>query len=150
MIAAIIQARMSSTRLPGKVVAPIVGRPMLALQIERVRRARKLDRIVVATSSSADDDKIATLCAEIGTECYRGSLENVLDRYYDAACFIGAGSIVRLTADCPLTDPDLALERPPDRSPRRLLAHDQSAPVPRTASRWCPVARCSLGSGRST
>jgi spore coat polysaccharide biosynthesis protein SpsF len=107
MIAAIIQARTSSTRLPGKVVASILGRPMLDLEIERIRRARRLDHIAVATSRETDDDEIDTLCQEIGIDCHRGSLENVLERYLDAAKAIGATRIVRLTADCPLADPDV-------------------------------------------
>lgn len=98
---------MSSTRLPGKVLAPIVGRPMLARQVERVRRARRLDRVAVATSRRPDDDGLVVLCEQIGIDCYRGSLENVLERYYNAASGFGARSIVRLTADCPLSDPEV-------------------------------------------
>jgi spore coat polysaccharide biosynthesis protein SpsF len=104
MILGILQARMSSTRLPGKVLEPILGRPMLARQIERLGRSRRLERLVVATSQAADDDPIAGLCKELGLECARGSLEDVLDRFYQAALPFGPGHVVRLTGDCPLAD----------------------------------------------
>ena len=108
MILAIIQARMSSTRLPGKVLKPIVGRPMLDLQLERLKRARAIDRLVVATSDQADDDPIAALCEELGIGVFRGSLSDVLARYCGALQEFGpADHVVRLTADCPLADPDV-------------------------------------------
>lgn len=96
---------MSSSRLPGKVLAPILGRPMLALQLERLRRATRLDALVVATSEGSDDDAIADCCTELGIAVHRGALDNVLDRYYQAALRFEATAIVRLTADCPLADP---------------------------------------------
>lgn len=102
---AIIQARMSSTRLPGKVLKPILGQPMLALQIERTRRARQFDHLLVATSEGDDDDAIVKLCGKLGVECFRGSLEDLLDRYYQAALPHRPKHVVRLTADCPLADP---------------------------------------------
>lgn len=98
---------MSSTRLPGKVLAPLAGQPMLARMIERVQRAQCLDQIVVATSREDEDNEVAVLCEEMEIECYRGSLKNVLERYSDAARSVGADLIVRLTADCPLTDPSV-------------------------------------------
>ncbi len=107
MIVGVLQARTGSRRLPDKVLAPILGRPMLARQVERLRRARRLERLVVATSNDASDDRIETLCGEIGIDCHRGSLDDVLDRVYRAACASGATQIVRLTADCPLADPSL-------------------------------------------
>ncbi len=108
MVLAILQARMSSTRLPGKVLRPILGRPMLALQIERLRLAKTLSRIVVATSTGAQDDPIAALCDDIGADCFRGPLEDVLARFIGALDAFGpAEHFARLTADCPLTDPDL-------------------------------------------
>ena len=105
MIAAILQARVSSTRLPGKVLMPILGRPMLLLQIERIRRARRVDRLLVATSTDPSDDAVEKLCREQHIACSRGSLTDVLDRYYRAALPLHAEHIVRLTGDCPLADP---------------------------------------------
>lgn len=103
-IVAILQARMSSTRLPGKVLAPILQRPMIEHQIERIRRARSLDRLVVATTVNAEDDAIADNAIRLGVECFRGSLHDVLDRYYNAACHYAADTVIRLTGDCPLAD----------------------------------------------
>lgn len=107
MILAILQARTSSTRLPGKVLMPILGQPMLARQIERVRRARRIDRLVVATSSEASDDAVAALCHQLGVARFRGSLDDVLDRFYKAAAPYRPAHVVRLTGDCPLADPHL-------------------------------------------
>ena len=103
----ILQARVSSSRLPGKVLKPILGRPMLLHQLDRVRRARSLDALVVATSTEPDDDAIETLCASAGVGCFRGSLNDVLDRFYQAARSYDAQIIVQLTGDCPLADPAL-------------------------------------------
>ena len=105
MILAILQARMSSTRLPGKVLKPIMGQPMLELQIERVSRCKGLDRIIVATSTHDEDSAIVQLCKGLGIGFYRGDLNNVLDRYYRAARQFGADHVVRITGDCPLIDP---------------------------------------------
>jgi glutamate-1-semialdehyde 2,1-aminomutase/spore coat polysaccharide biosynthesis protein SpsF len=102
---AIIQARMSSSRLPGKVLADIAGRPMLQRVVERVRRARLVDEVVVATSTSPADDAVAALCAAWAIPCSRGDERNVLDRYRRAADASGADVVVRITADCPLIDP---------------------------------------------
>ena len=107
MIAAILQARMSSTRLPGKVMKKILGKPMILLQIERILRAEKLDNLVVATSEHKSDDEIQELCRKNNIDCYRGSLNDLLDRYYKAATEFKVESIVRLTADDPLVDPIL-------------------------------------------
>lgn len=107
MILAILQARLSSTRLPGKVLRPILGAPMLLKQIERVRRARCIDRLVLATSDDPSDDAIEKLCHENGIECFRGSLNDVLDRFYQAAKDKSPDYVVRLTGDCPLIDPDI-------------------------------------------
>lgn len=104
-IVALLQARCSSSRLPNKVLADILGQPMLARQIERVRRATSLDQLVVVTSTAAEDDAIESLCAAIGVACFRGSLDDVLDRFYQAARAYQASDIVRLTGDCPLADP---------------------------------------------
>jgi spore coat polysaccharide biosynthesis protein SpsF len=103
----ILQARMSSSRLPGKVLKPILGRPLLQHQIDRVRRAASLDSLVVATSIDASDDPIAALCEQAGVACFRGSLSDVLERFHQAASFYQAQTIVRLTGDCPLVDPSI-------------------------------------------
>ena len=112
-VVALLQARTTSTRFPGKVLKPILGVPMLARQIERVRRAKLIDNLVVATSDDESDNDIACLCHSIGVDVHRGSLLDVLDRMTQAARFYEADWIVRLTGDCPLTDPgviDAAIE----------------------------------------
>lgn len=107
MIVAILQARMSSSRLPGKVLKPIVGKPVLELQIERLKRCQRLDKLVIATSIEASDDPLAQLCNDLDVECFRGDLDDVLKRFRDAANHYEAQHVVRLTGDCPLTDPSL-------------------------------------------
>lgn len=107
MILGIIQARMSSQRLPGKVLALVQGKPMVLRQIERLRRAQRIDQLVVATSVNTEDDPVAALCESEGIVCSRGSLENVLDRFFQAAVTFEPDAVVRLTADCPLADPEL-------------------------------------------
>ena len=107
MILTIIQARMTSQRLPGKVLRTILGRPMLELQIERILRCKKIDQLIVATSINQEDDPIETLCQKIETPCFRGDLANVLDRFYQAARQYNPQHVVRLTGDCPLADPML-------------------------------------------
>ena len=98
---------MTSTRLPGKVLRPILGRPMLSFQIERLRRVRGLDALVVATTVRSTDDPIVAFCEHEGIACTRGSEEDVLARYFDAATRFEATDIVRLTSDCPLLDPQV-------------------------------------------
>lgn len=105
-VLAVLQARMSSTRLPGKVLMPLAGAPMIVRQIERVSRARRIDRLVVATSVNPEDDAIERVCRREGIGVCRGDLENVLGRFLDAIGEYGpADHVVRLTADCPLADP---------------------------------------------
>jgi spore coat polysaccharide biosynthesis protein SpsF len=103
---AIVQARMSSTRLPGKVLADVEGEPLLALQLRRLERASRIGRIVVATSDDRSDDAVAELARAVGVGVHRGPLDDVLTRFVGAARG-HRGPIVRLTGDCPLTDPEL-------------------------------------------
>jgi spore coat polysaccharide biosynthesis protein SpsF len=104
---AVIQARMGSTRLPGKVLMPVAGRPLLWHIIHRATRCRRVDRVMVATSDDAGDDPLAAFCREQGTLCIRGPLLNVLERYRMAAEATGAGTLVRITGDAALIDPGL-------------------------------------------
>ncbi len=103
----ILQARVSSSRLPGKALKPLLGQPMLARQIERLHRVEGWSKLVVATSTDRSDDAVADLCQTLGIGCHRGSLEDVLARFWQAARAEQASHIVRLTGDCPLTDPAL-------------------------------------------
>lgn len=107
MIVGILQARMGSTRLPGKVLMEILGRPLLQLQIERLKRSKLMDQLVVATTESPLDNAVENLCSLIEVPCFRGSENDVLDRYYQAARKYDADYIVRLTGDDPLSDPEL-------------------------------------------
>lgn len=105
LVLAVLQARVSSTRLPGKVLKPILGQPMLARHIERLRRSQCIDKLIVATSGDSSDDPVAALCDRLGLSCFRGSLNDVLDRVYRAALPYKPQYLVRLTGDCPLADP---------------------------------------------
>jgi spore coat polysaccharide biosynthesis protein SpsF len=120
---------MSSTRLPGKVLEDLCGAPMILRQIERVRRARRIDRLVVATSDQASDDVLAQVLQAAGVDVFRGPLDNVLARFLGALVAFPADHVVRLTADCPLADPEvidatiaLHLESRADYTPNRLAA----------------------------
>jgi spore coat polysaccharide biosynthesis protein SpsF len=104
---AIIQARMSSSRLPGKVLMDITGQPMLQHVIERSLLAKSVDQVVLATTSDPADDILEQFCQKQAASCYRGSPADVLDRFYQASLLFQADVIVRLTADCPLLDPEL-------------------------------------------
>lgn len=104
-IVAIIQARTGSTRLPSKVLRPILGEPMLARMLERVKRAASLDAIVVATTDKPGDDAVAALAKSCGVGVFRGDEDDVLDRTYRAAKEAKADVIVGLTGDCALHDP---------------------------------------------
>jgi glutamate-1-semialdehyde aminotransferase/spore coat polysaccharide biosynthesis protein SpsF (cytidylyltransferase family) len=106
-VLAVVQARMGSTRFPGKTLADLCGRPMLWHVVERAKSAAGVDAVMVATSTSPADDPIATFCTESGVPCFRGSENDVLDRFYRAAVERHAGTIVRITADCPLVDPQV-------------------------------------------
>ncbi|MBN2329416.1 MAG: glycosyltransferase family protein [Candidatus Omnitrophica bacterium] len=104
-ISAIIQARMGSTRLPGKVMKSINGRPMLHWVVSRLQKSRFLTSVVVATPDTPENDDIEDWCRMESVNCFRGSESNVLDRYYEAAKAHHADQVVRITSDCPLIDP---------------------------------------------
>jgi GTP:adenosylcobinamide-phosphate guanylyltransferase len=173
-VLAIIQARMSSSRLPGKVLRDLGGKPMLERVISRGSRARHINGLVGATTVDSTDDPIADFCAQHGTPVFRGSLYDVMDRYYQCALQNGADVIVRITADCPLIDPqeidrviaailegdcDFAANRCPRRksAPARLEWTPRCAVLPRwnkpgrmlpkslNASTSCPTCTTRLG-----
>ena len=102
-----IQARIRSIRLPGKVMLPIMGRPMLELMIERLRRVKQINAVVVATTTDRSCDIIETLASRLGVGCYRGSEEDVLDRVLQASRAAQADLIVETTGDCPVIDPEV-------------------------------------------
>lgn len=104
MVLAILQARCSSHRLPNKVLKPLLGRAMVLREIERLSHSQHIDRLVLATSVDASDDPLCALAEEAGANIYRGSLDDVLDRYHACAAEYGADHIVRVTGDCPLID----------------------------------------------
>ena len=102
--AAMIQARCGSSRMPNKVLKEISGKPELQWVIERVRRSRLMDEVIVVTSIEKDNLPLIKLCAELGVRVFAGSEEDVLDRYYQAAKLLKPEYVVRITADCPLFD----------------------------------------------
>ena len=104
---AIIQARMGSTRLPGKVLKNIGGETMLARVVRRTQQAKTLDEVLVATSIDATDEPVVTECNKLEVPVFRGAEDDVLDRYYRAALAYRAQTIVRVTSDCPLIDPGM-------------------------------------------
>jgi spore coat polysaccharide biosynthesis protein SpsF len=104
---AIIQARMGSSRLPGKVLKKLGRATVLSNVVERVRRSRRINDVAVATTREPADAEIVQECSNAGITIFRGSTEDVLDRYYEAALQLKAEVVVRITADCPLIDPDL-------------------------------------------
>ena len=106
-VVAIIEARMTSTRLPGKVLFKVCGKPLLGHLIERLKRARRLDDIVVATSENKSDDPISKLASDMNVGCYRGSEHDVLNRVLSAAITFNADTIVEITGDCPALDPQV-------------------------------------------
>lgn len=136
-VAAVIEARMSSHRLPGKVMLHAGGKPLLEFLIERLRRARSLDDIVVATSTNAADDTIVGLCEKISVPFFRGSEENVLERVCGAASFVEAETIVEITGDCPLVDPVLVDEA--------VAVFRESYPKTRYVSNGAPEGNAPIG-----
>lgn len=104
-IIVIIQARMGSTRLPGKVMKKIANKTVLNHVVNRVSMSKKIDKVVIATTENIEDDAIVKECENIGISYYRGSQDNVLSRYYNVAKEENADIVIRITSDCPLIDP---------------------------------------------
>lgn len=107
MVLGILQARVSSTRLPEKVLLPLLGKSMIIRQIERLKRIRNIDKLILATSVDPSDDRLVEVCSLEGIDCFRGSLDDVLDRFYQAALTYKPDYVIRLTGDCPLADPEV-------------------------------------------
>jgi len=107
MTAIFIQARMSSSRLPGKVLLDLSGKPVLRWVVDRCLKARFGAQVVVLTSTERDDDVIASYCKSEGIDCFRGPLEDVLERFYLAAEYYNVTNFVRITADCPFVEPTI-------------------------------------------
>jgi spore coat polysaccharide biosynthesis protein SpsF (cytidylyltransferase family) len=110
MILAIIQARMGSSRLPGKVLRPVDGKPMLGIMCGRVLKSRLIDQLAIATTTESSDDGVERLAESMGLPCHRGSVDDVLERFSEAADRFGSGreaTLIRLTGDCPYMDPAL-------------------------------------------
>jgi spore coat polysaccharide biosynthesis protein SpsF (cytidylyltransferase family) len=123
---AFIQARMTSSRLPGKVLEPIGGVPSVEFMVRRARRARRLDDVMVVTSTDGSDDALATALERASIRCFRGDLQDVLARFAAAAAAFDAREVVRLTGDCPLIDPAI-IDRVVDA--RRLAAADYASNI---------------------
>ena len=104
---AIVQARMGSTRLPGKVLLNLEDKTVLEHVVKRVKFSKLIDDVIIATTINKDDLRIVELCANIGISIYCGSEDDVLDRYYQAAKLFKADNIVRITSDCPVIDPKI-------------------------------------------
>ncbi len=118
-VVASIEARMGSSRLPGKVLKDINGKPALRRLIDRLRMCRKVDEVVVATSTNQGDDVLADWCKTNNVLCYRGSENDVLDRVVGAQKFVESDIVVEITGDCPLTDPEIV-----DMGVETFLAHN--------------------------
>jgi spore coat polysaccharide biosynthesis protein SpsF len=143
-IFAIVQARMGSTRLPGKVLKPLGGRPMLSHLLERLQTAQTLTGVVVATSTLPEDEVIVQFAESCGVTAFTGSAQDVLARYVGAAKAVRADVIARITADCPLNDPQTV-----DRAIRHFLAHDFDIVIEaddknKVSPRGLDVAVCSM------
>lgn len=117
-IVAIVQARLGSTRLPGKVLMEVLGKPLLGYLIDRVKTAKLIHEVVVATTTLKNDDQIALFCEQMHVPCFRGSVDDVLERFLGAAQMLSADVIVRITGDCPLMAPEVI-----DKVVSRYLSH---------------------------
>jgi spore coat polysaccharide biosynthesis protein SpsF len=106
-VVAMVQARIGSTRLPGKVLKDLAGETMLARVVERLRHANRVDELLVATTDRPEDDAIVDECRRLSVLVSRGDQHDVLDRYFKAAQYVSADVVVRITADCPLIDPEI-------------------------------------------
>ena len=104
---AIVQARMGSSRFPGKVLKEINGKYLIQILLYRLSLSKKIDKIVLATTKKAEDDKLANEVNKLGFDVFRGSENNVLSRYYNAAKKYQPDTIIRVTGDCPIIDPEL-------------------------------------------
>lgn len=124
-VVGIIQARTGSTRLPGKVLLEVAGRPLLQHVIDRVLAARLIHEVIIATTTKQADDAISILAKQAGVGVFRGSEDDVLERYYHAAQACGADVVVRVTSDCPLLDPQTL-----DQVILRFLDAQRSPPRP--------------------
>ena len=132
-VVAIIQARIGSSRLPGKVLEDLAGQSMLARVINRTSRADTIDEVIVATTTRPEDDVIELMCRAWGNHCFRGSSYDVLDRYYQTAVAFGADVIVRITSDCPLIEPEII-----DRTVKGFLSCSGADYVSNTLERTYP------------
>ncbi|HBV96585.1 MAG: acylneuraminate cytidylyltransferase [Peptococcaceae bacterium BICA1-7] len=103
----IVQARMTSTRLPGKILKKVLNKPLLAYQVERLLRVRLADNVIIATTENKEDNVIVDFCKELSLPYFRGSEEDVLSRYHGTALEHEADVVVRVTSDCPLIDPSV-------------------------------------------
>ncbi|MGC2477013.1 MAG: glycosyltransferase family protein [Candidatus Sulfotelmatobacter sp.] len=115
---AIVQARMGSTRLPGKVLKDVAGETMLGRVVRRLRGAKQIDEVLIATTDSPTDDAIVAECQRYSIAVFRGDQDDVLDRYFEAAKFTDAEIVVRVTSDCPLIDPEIT-----ERTIRAFMDH---------------------------
>ena len=111
MLSAIVQARMGSTRLPGKILMEVNGKSLLEYLIERLQSVKEIKQVIVATTEKPQDEEVGKLCKKLGVKCYRGEEDDVLGRIYQAALNSEANPILRITADCPLIDPKILSEQ---------------------------------------
>ena len=106
-VIAIVQSRMGSSRLPGKMLLPLGDYPIINWVVQRLQKSEKITNLVVATSDQSIDDSLVNHLTDMNIDVFRGSENDVLDRYYRAAKFYNADIVVRITGDCPIIDPDL-------------------------------------------